>query len=240
VDLRGSPVKGGDGRFLARVFTAAERDRIAAATHPEIVLWSLWAVKEGAYKAAVKMDPAVPFLPRRYEARPEGEGEGALKGRPALPPSPAEVRTTTGEVATPLGPMSFLTAENGLCVHAVVAPKGSRVMGAVFTGVTEPSGEDPSRLLRRLVRGVCASVLGVSSGGVAVLRRRRGRGLGPPEVLLDGRPCPIDLSLSHDGPYGAFALLILPGVPGVSEPSELGHGSACGEHLNPFSPLFLT
>ena len=58
--------KSGDDRFLGRVFTPEERDRIVAAACPDQLLWAFWAAKEAAYKAVSRDDPSICSTPRRY------------------------------------------------------------------------------------------------------------------------------------------------------------------------------
>ena len=72
--------KSGDDRFLARVFTAEEREQIAQAAAPDTLLWSLWAAKEAAYKAVSGGDPgAVCSIPRRYPVHLDGESAAGTK-----------------------------------------------------------------------------------------------------------------------------------------------------------------
>jgi len=49
VDLKDPENRGkvADDRFLARVFTAEERELIARATVPETLLWALWRRRSG-------------------------------------------------------------------------------------------------------------------------------------------------------------------------------------------------
>ncbi len=62
--------KSGDERFLARVFTAQERELIAQAAAPDTLLWSFWAAKEAAYKAVSGGDPRLDYVSRFPAATP--------------------------------------------------------------------------------------------------------------------------------------------------------------------------
>lgn len=55
-------------RFLAKVFTASERRRIASAADPMVELWGHWAAKEAAFKVLCKTLGSAPvFEHRRFE-----------------------------------------------------------------------------------------------------------------------------------------------------------------------------
>ena len=47
--------KAEDTRFVDRVFTAFERERIVEAPDPDRALWRRWAAKESAYKVVTKL-----------------------------------------------------------------------------------------------------------------------------------------------------------------------------------------
>lgn len=51
-------------RFLERVFTPKEQQCIGMSAEE---LWVHWAAKEAAYKALKRLDPRLPFIPRKFE-----------------------------------------------------------------------------------------------------------------------------------------------------------------------------
>ena len=173
-------------RFVARVCAPAERDRLAGSGEPKVLLWSLWAAKEAAYKAAAKMSPGLVFAPRLYEV------DAAMN----------RVRYRDVEVTVRL-------STDPLWVHAVAVCDGDP--GQTVTAVeTIPGGRHQSEAVRDLARRGVAAHFGLQEPRLAIERRRDpgGRdGLAPPRLLLDGRPAGIDISLSHDGPFAAFAAL---------------------------------
>jgi len=73
-----------------------------------------------------------------------------------------------------------------------------------------PEGRDPSSWLRRVALEALACRLGVPVQRLAISRFTGPRGKGPPKILGGGRILDIDLSLSHDGAYGAYAFLETP------------------------------
>ena len=174
-------------RFVARVCAPGERDRLADSGEPLVLLWSLWAAKEAAYKAAAKMGPGLVFAPRLYEV-------DAAMSRVRYRDVEMGVRLTT----------------DPLWVHAV-AVCGDGDPGRAVTGVEPiPGGRHQSEAVRGLARRGVAAHLGLRERRLAIERPRdpgARDGLAPPRLLLDGRPSGIDISLSHDGPFAAFAAL---------------------------------
>ncbi|MBA4395845.1 MAG: hypothetical protein C0394_00425 [Syntrophus sp. (in: bacteria)] len=200
VDLtdRGNIGKSKDNRFLQRVFTHPERERIAAAGSPDTVLWTLWAAKETAFKVARKMNPLVASTPRLYPVDLSPGGHGPIR---------------SGMVCTPHGPVAIrvsVAAEYIHCIGSTMPPDNlDRVL---WSGERLPPEEadgdhDPSAAVRRYARLRLAELLRVSAVDVAVRRRQDMHGLGPPRFYLNGKPAPFDLSLSHDGAYVAYAMI---------------------------------
>ena len=75
--------KGSDERFLARVLTPAEAERVREAPDPDVELWTLWACKEAAFKIHSKArgePPTFVHADYRVERTLAEEGGGA---RPA-------------------------------------------------------------------------------------------------------------------------------------------------------------
>ena len=174
-------------RFVERVCAPAECDRLALSGEPRVLLWSLWAAKEAAYKAAGKMRPGLIFAPRLYEV------DAAM----------TRVRYRDVEMGVRL-------SRDPLWVHAV-AVCGDGDPARAVTGVEPiPGGRHQSGAVRDLARRGVAAHFGLQEPRLAIERPRdpgARDGLAPPRLLLDGRPSGIDISLSHDGPFAAFAAL---------------------------------
>lgn len=214
--------KSEDRRFLSRVFTDLERRFIEAAEDPDKVLWAVWAIKEGAYKAAVKLSRYVPGVPRRYEVRCiQNSFHFPIIGSP-LPGGSGWEEQRQGEVETPLGAAFFQVRWNDQVVHSLVLfgeePRMWESIRAGFvvaspTPAHGPEGTDyVSSLLRVAVRDTLAHLLSFP-GIIDIVRDRMPWGLGPPSLCSGGTVLPVDVSLSHDGDYGAYVLM-------VSHPSQ--------------------
>src|SRR5262245_7884253 len=167
-------------RFDERVFAAQEREWLAASGRPSRARWWLWAAKEAAYKRARRLDPALPFHPRRFVVELEAT---ALRGRVRAPGGEARVRLSRA----------------GDALHAV-AFGAEEEEARIACGVAElAEGADPSLAARALATARVAARLGARAEALRVERRDRI----PALRLPDGRA--LALSLSHHGRFVAFA-----------------------------------
>ena len=192
--------KSGDLRFLNRIFTLEEQEAIGRADRPDAMLWALWAGKEGAYKILCKLDPLVVSIPKRYQVRYLTQIETTDTG-----PRWSGIADTPGGTAV----LEVVLAPD--YVHCLaVAGEYTMVDGAI-NGVTLQvldvgDAANASIILRRAVAGHIADRMKLSTSEIEIRRVRRDMGLGPPYVFAGGRPTEMDISLSHDGRYGAFAI----------------------------------
>jgi len=197
VDLKHPENKGKsrDDRFLGRVFTAEERDRIARAARPETLLWALWAAKEAAFKVVSRDDPAACSTPRKY----------------AIILDPLELSATclAGRAITPRGELALRITVTDDYVHALSAATESD-LDTVFQRVDRIDvGEDPeeaSDFVRRRLLGEIARCLDCPLEELSVGKEPLGPGA--PFVLRQEQPLAVEISLSHDGRFAAFAFMI--------------------------------
>jgi phosphopantetheinyl transferase (holo-ACP synthase) len=198
VDL-GDPANAGAherARFIARICGSEERTALAAAADPGGLLWSFFAAKEAAFKLVCKLGPRPVFAHRHF----------------AVDPALRFVRYGTE--------MFALSVEReGDRIHAVAWTGGERPLA--IAGPIEPSA-DPSIAVRRLVAISLARRFGSSPAMLAIVRDPSPEAwddLGPPRLLRCGVPLDIDVSLSHDGRFAAFAACITsePGARAAAE-----------------------
>jgi 4'-phosphopantetheinyl transferase superfamily len=212
-----------DRRFMDRVFTPDERQRILEAAAPTIALWKTWAAKETAFKIASKLRERVIFAHRKFEVGPEPAG--AAEG---LSPS------GLGHfVSVHFEDLEFRVRwETALDYIHCVGQLARR------DDALPPPGQDALRGPRRLLAGIVrdsqilqgvlssaerASVHSTASERARLLARRlmdrwdlqgaeivrlwRTWGWSPPVVAQQGQPLAgFDVSLSHDGRFVAAAL----------------------------------
>jgi phosphopantetheinyl transferase (holo-ACP synthase) len=163
VDLGGPAIDRLHARFIERVCTAEEQRAIAESPDPKRRLWTLFAAKEAAYKAAVKLGLDPGFAHRRFVVSSDLD------------------RVDFGEHTFAL---RVIDGEDW--VHAIVGD-------ATITGVERgESAREP------LLRALGMTHLGIEREP----RAGSWDGFGPPRVA--GAP-EVDVSLSHDGRFAAFA-----------------------------------
>lgn len=178
-------------RYASRVLGPRELDWWEKSGDPALLLWTLWSVKEAAFKAFGKITGPIPFLPKRTLVT-ENPGDGT-----------PEIR---GTAETPWGVAVFLSLRRGDCIHTLCAPAREDVLDETRWHVAETApGGDGSREARRAAGRALARHLGVNEKDIRILRDR-GAGTSPaPRAFLWERELPADLSLSHDGRYVACA-----------------------------------
>lgn len=172
-------------RFVARVCAPDERDRVAGARDPKRALWALFAAKEAAYKVVAKLGPPPPLAHRRFEVA-------------------ADARCVRwGDLV-----LALAIEHDADWVHAVAwrgAPPELRAVGPVAAGA------DASAAVRAAVCAAAAERLGCAPDAVRVARDPvpgGWTGRGPPYLLAGNRRASVDISLSHDGRFFAFALAV--------------------------------
>lgn len=207
--------KSRDARFIERVFTPAEKDLIFSSPEPDRTLWSLWACKEAAFKAvsrAARVPGEISSSPRKYPVTLE------------LPVAAGARNTLTkGWVATPAGRIPVKLTGNGSYVHALASTLRQAQCGAckdadaaavpwrvcsVNLGRSEITPHVQSAIVRREAKKVLAGYINADPRDLKIVRRKgEGGSLGPPVVLVRGRESGIEISLSHDGVFLAYAFL---------------------------------
>jgi hypothetical protein len=200
VDLTdpGNIGKSTDNRFLQRVFTPPEQERIAVAGDPDTVMWALWAGKETAYKVVRKMNPLAASTPRLYPVLLSPGDHGPI---------------LSGMVCTPHGPVVIRVSVAGDYLHCIGAAPLPDVLDHVFwhvdrlTPAEDVGGHDPSMAVRRHAGRRLAALLNAPAADIDIPRFEDIDGWGPPTPYLKGKPAPFDLSFSHDGAFVAYAMI---------------------------------
>ena len=191
-----------DRRFLHRAFTPDEQALIGRMSKaPDAVLWALWAGKEGAYKAVSRHNPGISSAPRRYQVR-------FLADDPETGLDCSGEAVLSGFVQTPAGEVSFQTYFTPQYVHCLVVTGGDLPDDRLIFHVLHRQGpSDHSDMLRLAAARRLSSLLAIDPALIEIHRSRTSTGFGAPCILVAGRKSEIAISLSHDGCYGAFALL---------------------------------
>lgn len=172
-------------RFVERVCCEEEVRRISESDAPHRLLWSLFAAKEAAFKAVVKLRPGIPFAHRRFRVAP-----------------------SLDEVVYDDLTLWLRVVGGPAWVHAVVTTASRRPSFAVQKKETDV---DQSDACRTLLRRIVASRYDYAFDALSIRRAEKPGswdGHAPPELRLDDRALPFDVSLSHDGPFVACAVLL--------------------------------
>jgi phosphopantetheinyl transferase (holo-ACP synthase) len=169
-------------RFVERVCSLDERAALTKSSRPEWFICALFAAKEAAYKAVVKLDRGIAFAHARFVVSPRFDHVMYDRFR-------ARLRILTGDD----------------WVHAIAWVGGPSplhgldcIQGAV----------DPGSAVRTLVGQYLARRTGRPSSHFRVIREARPGGwdgLSPPKLEVAGVGEPLDVSLSSDGRVIAFA-----------------------------------
>jgi len=193
VDLR-EPAniwKSRDSRFLKKILTDAEIEIVKNAERSDETLWSFWACKETAYKVIKKTFPDTAFLPRRWQVsfnrcRLEcSEGEVVIAGK---------------------GGIFIRLFSNYDYIHCVGVDKAAE-MNKIISGVEVlPEKENSPSLFSRLCLAQSLAKHFLPDIHQIKIKRIKENGeLQPPRAYIDGVKTDIDISLSHDGRFVAYA-----------------------------------
>jgi len=176
------------------------------------MLWALWTGKEAAYKTLQKDHADISSAPRRYRVTLDGQ-EAMDRERPAACP---QEMVFSGIVDTPRGTISLHTLMALDYVHSVAlsfpySATADRVFLKVeqFRPSEQPYASYESFYVRNAAIRQLTGYFGGSIEDIEIRRNKGLRGLGPPHVYFQGLPASIDISLSHDGAFAAYAFTLL-------------------------------
>ena len=195
--------KSRDTRFIDRVFSEDERQQILNCSEPDFLLWSLWAGKETAYKAVRKSYSEAISVPRRYGVKLNDPDDGIIRKVPFI----------SGIVETPYDPVSIRIFINEDYVHCIGITGELEAINSATRGVHKTSQgngfhfstDSPSLKVRQLAKKAISSYLDQDIENIDIRRFRGSCGLGPPTVFIKGKAEMVDISLSHDGNFIAYA-----------------------------------
>jgi len=147
----------------------------------------------------MKTDPRVCSIPRAYPVE--------LNKRESLP-------FRGGTVTTPAGTVSIRVFREGDALHVIGTDPCPGYLEEIVGGIASadslergaaPSSDRASFLVRESLLRRLSEFLGRSPCEMEVRRLKEQRGLGPPRVYIQGKPSALDISMSHDGRFVAYA-----------------------------------
>ncbi len=171
------------------------------------MLWTLWACKEAAYKVITKIASDAAFLPRRWSV--------LWRERPSFQQvvgdQPFENRCASGVVITPSHTdVPFALHLAGDFVHCLAADTPEALQTSVWQArglplLADGVLENPSRFVRQSLLEHVQAKFPTGVGRIEIIRQKEKGALLPPKVFINGTPADIDISLSHDGRWVAWA-----------------------------------
>jgi len=206
VDLTdpGARKKSQNIRFVNRVFILDEQRQIFDSSNPDIILWALWAGKETAYKIISKSIPGVPFIPLFYKVSLCHIGgfkemfpveNGHVSGIVCAPGGKVNIRIfVTCDYVHCIGTMDFSEGIDSLIWRVDLLPQRGVMPGYESIFLCEAIKKHLSMFLNRAPEEI---EIWRSEGGLC-----------PPFVYLKDKPAGVDISLSHDGKFTAYAFII--------------------------------
>jgi phosphopantetheinyl transferase (holo-ACP synthase) len=194
VDLKESAnaEKSRNSRFLKKILTDAEIEFVQNARNPDMALWSHWACKETAFKVIKKICPDTAFLPRRWMVvfnqtkSKYSDGEVMISGKERI-----YIRLASNSQYVHCVGADVLTALDKLIWSVDVLPEKEKI--------------NPSLYLRHRLGQDLAQHFSLNFHDIKIKRTRENGELIPPRVYVSGRKTDIDISLSHDGRFIAYA-----------------------------------
>jgi phosphopantetheinyl transferase (holo-ACP synthase) len=165
-------------RYVARVCTEAERERLSRAVDKKVSFWSLFAAKEAAYKVAAKLGLRRGFAHKLFEVAEDQKS------------------VWFGELE-----LTLSVSVAGSQLHALAWTGEQPKWGVALVADEARAGE--------VAREALLAALG---GEQALLVERKSApgswdGYAPPKVMRGDQELPVDVSLSHDGKYAAWAFV---------------------------------
>lgn len=210
LDAPGAKNKGLDIRFMRKILTGDEMGLVLSRTTPDAFLWALWAAKETAYKAIAKGSPEALFSPRKYRVRIQRESS----------PDPGIVQE--GTVVTPWGTAATRTFIRKDHVHCIgirqTRPDADEKTEDIHYGSgrlaphaaycrLSPSGRESATARKMAVRHI-GRLSGRNENQMEIRPAPEIYGSGAPALFFNGKPDRIDISLSHDTRFAAYAFLL--------------------------------
>lgn len=205
--------KSNNTRFRKRILHPEEERLLLADSEPDAMLWALWTGKEAAYKAIQKEQLDITSKPLLYKVQFSRTEARIEPGEPVDTLLPGE-RRLLGAVATPRGNINLETRITASYVHSIATSftpdSGTRIVWQVQRMPCDnPTPAYESSYVRAAAQRHLALYLPGSRPQDIEIRRAQGpRGLGPPLVYLRGQATAIDISLSHEGAFAAFAFAV--------------------------------
>ncbi len=176
--------------FLNKVFTSHEQQLIHTASDPDVMVWTLWSMKESAYKVMVRETGRRFFAPHQLACHLSATRSDALEG------SVFYQRTyyTTSSV----------TARH--IATAAFSADGVQSFTQVIVPFERTDYQHQHRVIRDTIKQYFATRFSIDESRIQIQKSEFGV---PALVIIDsaGRTMSQPISISHHGRYGAFVMV---------------------------------
>ena len=196
---------------MNRVFTPNEQVQIfhKSFADSDTILWMLWAGKETAYKIICKDDLSVSSIPRQYEVK----FCHCMKCKEAVGFSGGGYHVA-GFVDTPRNKVHIRIFINHDYIHCIGTSHAAEYLNSVvchvenLPPVKSSTPDYESEFVRTALKKHLACYCNTNSEKIEIRREKTLRGLGPPLIYMSGIQTDVDISLSHDGRFVAYAFIL--------------------------------
>jgi hypothetical protein len=184
-------------RFLKKILTDAEIEFVQSAENSDKALWSCWACKETAYKIIKKSRVCAVFLPRQWSVIFNKSKSTYIEGEIVVPS------------ASTVYLRLFSRAGYVHCVGTDCKDALKKIICNVAVLPRHDNGEKPdaSLFLRECLTRNFTRYFHLKSSDIKISRIKENGELRPPYLFVSGKKSDIDISLSHDGRFVAYAFL---------------------------------
>ena len=177
--------RSGNQRFLNKTLVPQEQEWVKTSADPEVALWSLWALKESAYKWAFRQNPFREFAPKKLTCETV---------------ETAGTNHVYAHLCTPQGTCYGEVWQTRNYLHAVVA--SSRELLAEIEWEPISLAETDPQFQSLAVRDRIKSAFNNRYAGLHFTRQK-----GVPIAHSSTGSAAPYLSISHHGNWGAYACL---------------------------------
>lgn len=203
VDLTQAADKSADFRFLKRVFSVDEISVISKFNQPNKTIWLLWAIKEALYKACQKLSTDYIFSPQKL-ILPQVVLHGLSKGKQQIQfnynGQPTLLIIDINEQLDYLHVLAILN-----WCDTIFPDIRIQKIANIALDYRQQSAE-----AKRLVLAMSEEKGFMHAQVMRPLLVMEGyQKKGPPQLVINDKPLPVDLSISHDGRYVAVCMQLL-------------------------------
>ena len=215
VDPNESGVKHKETRFVQRVFTETERELIAQAKQPELILWCLWAGKESAFKIISKLSEPPVFAHRKFQHSTFNYSteDNSIKASGQVIYGDHLIDVDYQADPSLIHACGRLSGPNQQAYRHYHDHCDSTDIKDSEKWYFSEAERDSIRFqeaaaVRQMCKQAIAQETGLALNSLQIIRPKRRHPSYPPYLLIENKQCDIDISLAHHGKWIAWAFTI--------------------------------